>query len=98
MADLDHDIFGQGYRLVTNRLKPKTQLDDESQVEIAKELFPQVEVTWGEPLASLTHPPPFVEEELTTATVRLKNGKAAGHDNILPEIANPVANHKRELS
>lgn len=37
--NLDRDIFGQGYRLVTNRLKRRSQLDDEAQLEIAKGLF-----------------------------------------------------------
>lgn len=39
IVDLDHDIFGQGYRLVTIKIKRRTQLDDTSQLKIARGLL-----------------------------------------------------------
>lgn len=95
--DLDNDIFGQGYRLVTNKLRRRTNIDDDKQLAIARELFPQKEeVDWRAAAPMKTPPPLFTEEELTEATGRLKNGKAAGPDDITPEVAKIAATSQKE--
>ena len=82
---------------MVNKIRPRRTLDDATQLEIARGLFPGVGPTdWEHPRTSAVTPPPFGEEELREAVKRLKTGKAAGPDNIPPEIARVTACEQAE--
>ena len=98
VEDLNDDIYGQAYRIVVNKIKPRTSIEEKTQLEIAKNLFPTVEsVEWDNPRASHPPPPPFSTEELVQAAKRLKTGKAAGPDNIPPEVARAAVAEQAEI-
>lgn len=89
--DLDQDIFGQGYRIVTNKLRKKVEIEETTQMEIARSLFPQLPMEELGRKKAFERPAHFEEDELMEAAANLKTGKAAGLDNIPPEIAKIAA-------
>nr|CAH7729394.1 unnamed protein product [Callosobruchus chinensis] len=85
--NLEDDIWGEGYRLVTKQLQNTGMthsMCDDWKVQIVRELFPTRQDQWQR------HPPergvqPFTAEELSEAANKLKRGKAPGPDNVPPE-------------
>ncbi|XP_023310320.1 uncharacterized protein LOC108917090 [Anoplophora glabripennis] len=84
--ELDNDIWGNGYKIVTGRLTNKLPVDltFEKRREVAKELFPQSEHKIKAPLL-ISEVEPFTKKELLRAVENIKNGKAPGVDGIPPE-------------
>lgn len=94
--DINRDIFGRGYKLVTNKLMRQIQLEYITQLEIARILFSQVTPVSWESTSSLTTLPPFEKNDLLVAVAKLKNGKAVGSDNTSSEIAKAEALEGKE--
>ena len=84
LTDLDRDPWGKAYKMLTNAKSESPALDDDEAVRIARELFPTHDhVTWEKEEAQ---GPLFTLEELKEVTERIPNGKAAGPDEIPPEV------------
>ncbi|KAJ3664899.1 hypothetical protein Zmor_000434 [Zophobas morio] len=88
VRDLENDIWGKAYPIVTKRygIKKRECLDTQEQLEWAKKLFPNEdkedgEKTWEKRLTGDI--PEFTLDELVKATKRLKNRKAPGLDQIV---------------
>ena len=91
-AELDNDIWGQGYKLVTRYIKyPPVhyKLGKEQTIQIVKTLFPDRIDRWnkGEKTKSV---PFFTEQEILAAGNMLKCGKAPGLDHIWVESVKEI--------
>lgn len=88
--DIDRDVWGDGYKIVTRRMGvTPPAIPAERIEEIVGALFPdREEVRWR--VTEVLEVPLFTEEELKAACNRLKSGKAPGPDNIPPEIVKMV--------
>lgn len=87
--ELENDVYGIGYKIVTRELKhrgSKYELEPARKKEIVRELFPQTRLVPYTRATVIEHRP-FTREEVIAATNRLKNGRAAGQDGIMPETA-----------
>lgn len=61
IEDLNRDTFGRAYKIVVDKTRPRATIDEETQLGIAKGLFPRVEpVNWGAPRGPLTPHRPSV--------------------------------------
>ena len=91
--DLDHDEWGQGYRLVVKRtgVRRLGTLSDQQQWAEARRLFPDVEdrltVNLGNAADEDTDGSPFTLDELEEAVTRIRSRKAPGPDGVPPEVA-----------
>ncbi|KAJ3661602.1 hypothetical protein Zmor_005992 [Zophobas morio] len=88
---VNKDVWGDGYRIVTKHLNIATErhgLSKEMTTKIIKELFPDLRLERvgrkEEHLPVVA--PPFTTEELLTASQKLKPGKAPGPDGLTPEV------------
>ena len=97
IQQLDDDIWGKGYKIVTRKfgLTKRSAMSLEDHVKQAKKLFPTVpEVRWGEMRREedQAEPTPMITaSELQEATKKIKTGKAPGPDQIPPEVIKLVA-------
>ena len=94
IEELDRDIWGNGYRIVTKRLgaRKTARISAEQQEEEARKLFPAVEDRGWQPRAFDKRSVPEISaEELQVAAERIRKKKAPGPDQISPEIAKVVA-------
>lgn len=93
---LDEDVWGDGYRIVTRELKlngPMTAIPAATVEQIIRALFPVgEEVVWQDLPIEDQEVKPFTEAELKDAVGRMKMRKAAGPDDIPPEIVRLTAN------
>lgn len=95
IEEVEEDVWGKGYRIVTNKVKskPPTNLTGEKQMQIAAKLFPTNNVTkWNRLNVEGEETPLFSLEELTKASRRIKNKKAPGPDGVPPEVIKAVVN------
>ncbi|CAH0558572.1 unnamed protein product [Brassicogethes aeneus] len=88
--ELNDDIWGKAYKIVTRKLKLRRGNVIPPDV-ISKQismLFPRGSGggDTGPPVNLEEDFPGFTEEELTRATIQLKNRKPAGPDGVMPEI------------
>lgn len=88
--ELDNDVWGEGYKIVTKLMKGhqiSLKLSKECILKIAKELFPRGEIQEETRTIDRTHYSiaKFTHEELENAVCRAKNGKAPGIDGIRNE-------------
>lgn len=82
--DLDRDIWGDGYKIVTKRiggLRPY-ELTMDKKWEIARELFPEIIDDHWKDNKETTGVPTFTMEELKMVMEKTKSGKAPGLDGI----------------
>ena len=90
IQQLDDDIWGKGYQIVTTKfgLKKKSEMTLEERMKQARILFPAVtEVRWPRRQEDREEPPPLITaSELEEAIKRIKHGKAPGPDQIPPEV------------
>jgi len=95
VTELDSDIWGRGYQLVTRKLVggKRGALGAEEIKKAVDKLFPSARtIVWEErEIMTEEPPPPITEEELAAAAHRLKNGKAPGPDGIPHEVAKLAA-------
>jgi len=101
IQDLNEDVWGLGYKIVTKKLKLNSipALTTEEQMEVAEKLFPNHEVIEWEAEVVDDEPQPFTEEEVQKACALLKIGKAPGPDNITTELVKAlVANCAKEVT
>lgn len=99
LLDVDRDIWGKGYHIVTSRLNmdpPNHPLPVERQLEIFEALFPDQDPVVCEKRQSVTVTL-FSVSELMAASERLKNNKAPGPDNIPPEVIKLAVKEVPEL-
>lgn len=101
---LDHDIFGDGYKIIRRQLNianPKTHMSDQESTEIFKSLF----ITEAEKVPSrFRRPCPDVlenrilisEDDLLYACKKIKTGKAPGPDGIPPRVIKHLLVHNGE--
>lgn len=84
-ADVENDIWGNGYKIATNKItRKKLRIDPEVQRSIIEKLFPTGNYTDHEPKG--THKvDEFTNDELGYAIKKLKPKKAPGPDRIWPE-------------
>lgn len=86
-AELENDIWGQGYKIAMKGIQATSfpyEIGPERRAKIITELFPKVADNWIRH-ESIAEAPPFTIEELQLAYEKLKTGKAAGPDKILPD-------------
>lgn len=91
-AELEEDVWGKAYKIVTRKLKlkPRLNIDDEKVEEQVKKLFPtQKEVKWDSSEEQI-EVELFTEEELLGAASKLSKKKAPGPDGIMVEIINAL--------
>lgn len=92
IEEVEQDIWGKGYRIVTDKIKraPPTGLDDQQQMEMASKLFPKHRVgKWDRaPINSAV--PLFTRSALIEASKKVKEKKAPGPDNLPPEVVKEV--------
>nr|CAI5853258.1 unnamed protein product [Callosobruchus analis] len=90
--NLEDDIWGEGYRLVTKQLQNTGlmhRVSDNQKVQIVRELFPtRQEQRQREPPEKVVQL--FSVEELNEAADKLKRGKAPAPDNVPPEAIKKV--------
>nr|CAI5863034.1 unnamed protein product [Callosobruchus analis] len=92
--EMDNDIWGKGYKIVMNKLKPPplVTLTDDQQVQIARLLFPRHQVTtWNRLSLKQADVPLFTKDEITTAIDKIKTKKAPGPDGIPTEVVKAIA-------
>nr|CAI5850898.1 unnamed protein product [Callosobruchus analis] len=86
--ELENDIWGEGYRIVTKKFTGVTStcnLEPDTKIDIVRQLFPSRQDSWPErPVDEDCLP--FTLEELTEAGSRLKSGKAPGLDGVTPDV------------
>lgn len=91
--EIDSDVWGKAYQIVTQKLRAKAPatLAEDEQMEIAKKLFPVVPIT---PKAKLyvkeSEIPLFTIQELEDATKKLREKKAPGPDGITAEAIKAI--------
>lgn len=85
--ELDRDVWGQGYQIVTKPIKGSSMpynLDENKKLDIVLDLFPAKDDSFTStptvPMENL-----FTLEELELAAGKLKIGKATGPDGVTPE-------------
>lgn len=85
--EVEKDIWGRGYKIVTNKYKKKTySLAPEKQKEILETLFPKhARTTWTSEIET-ENIEEFTMDELISVLIRTKKKKAPGPDGITPEI------------
>lgn len=90
--ELNDDIWGDGYKIATRSLRGLIpyRLPLERRREIACLLFPRVTDSWDK-IGEIADVDPFTLEELNTAAVKMKSGRAPGLDGIPPEAIKEVA-------
>lgn len=99
LNEIDTDIWGKGYQIVTRRITaPTISLTDEQQTEIAEKLFPTHPCSvWAKLPFNSSEVPLFTSEELLKAAKRLKEKKAPGPDGIPAEIVKIVVREHTQL-
>lgn len=98
--DLDNDIWGFGYRLLTKRIARRQVgwRGSSSILEEARKLFPQHEkINWTMDVVNPDEVPLFTRGEFEIAWKRLNDKKAPGPDALPPEIIKAVARDNPEL-
>lgn len=88
--DLENDVFGQAYKIITGQLRihnPRIDLDEEGRINAFKDLFKEEEnpIIWEKKNQETLHTPPFEEKEVAEAANKIKTGKAPGPDTLTPE-------------
>ena len=100
IEELDRDIWGNGYRIVTKRMgaRKTARISTERQEEEAKKLFPAIEDRgWQARAFDRRSVPEITPEELKVAAERIRKKKVPGPDQISPEIAKIVAHHHANI-
>lgn len=87
-TELENDIWGEGYKIIKNSLKPKeprVDMPNSKKIAIAEVLFPEhSRIEWEQSLVA-TEIEELTIGELGKAAERLKPGKAPGPDGVTPE-------------
>lgn len=99
--EVDLDVWGKGYQIVTKKLRalPPITMAEEDQADIARTLFPSHSVKeWKRAEVKIEEIPKFTVEEMVQAVEKIKEKKAAGPDGISPEVVKAVVLHSREES
>ena len=94
IEELDRDIWGNGYRIVTKRLgtSKTARISAERQEEGAKKLFPAiVDRGWTTRAIDKRAVIEITKEELKVAADGIRKKKAPDPDKISPEVAKIVA-------
>ncbi|KAJ8964367.1 hypothetical protein NQ317_003012 [Molorchus minor] len=93
VEDLESDVWGQGYRIVTKALKvkePRIDMDEVKTREVMAELFPEKEQErWV--AENVTEIKEITQEDFQKVVEKIKEKKAPGLDKIPPEIVKMVA-------
>lgn len=92
--ELENDIWGKGYQIVTGKFcqKPRTRLGKEETIAQVDRLFPKHPINrWQEILITENEVQPFETAELQLAAARMKAKKAPGPNSIPPEVLKEVA-------
>lgn len=92
--DLDDDIWGEGYKIVTKNFGKLNQPYNppyEQRIAIIKSLFPERSDSWLRTPTITEGVPPFTTEELSDAVGSTRLGGAPGPDHIPPEAVRAVA-------
>lgn len=85
--DVEQDIWGRGYKIVTKKYNRKYYLIAlEKQKLILDNLFPRHETITRSNIQEVDNFQDFKMDELIAALLRLKKNKAPGLDGITPEI------------
>lgn len=86
-AQVDNDVWGLGFKIVTDKLKGKTphNLDPETKERIVRELFPSGEDRRENSREPIEDVSPFTVQELESAAKKLKTKKAPGPDGVTTE-------------
>lgn len=87
VAELNEDIWGEGYRLVTGQLAngDRHSIPVSKRKKILKDLFPATRERLVHAERTPADPEPFTEGALKAALKRMKNGKAPGPDGLTVE-------------
>ena len=89
IKDLETDIWGEGFKIVTKRLgnrqRPYVPAFEERK-NIICELFPRTTDYWLRTTLIQSSPPLFTKEELLAMNQQIRVGKAPGADRITPEV------------
>lgn len=96
LKTVEHDIFGNGYKIAMRRLKglsPKPNLTMPATEEVVRHLFPVHERVVFDCCAGNRFEN-FTPEELSAAIRKLKDKKTPGPSNIPPEVVKEVASFK----
>jgi hypothetical protein len=87
---VENDQWGKGYRIATGKFQKKTPLSLEERREAVAKLFPIRPIAeW--PRVEIGAVEPFTTDELRTAALKLRPGKAPGPDGIPPEVIRLLA-------
>lgn len=86
--DVNEDVWGLGYKIVTGKIGHRPiKLSESLEEQILNALFPSTApVRWSYPEVDPNDVPPFTLEDLVEVTDKVKSKKAPGPDGILPEI------------
>lgn len=87
--DIDGDIWGLGYRIVTKKFARTSDanIPFDEKLKIVEQLFPRgTPITQTPDIVLNSGLKMFTREEIQLAAVRLKSGKATGPDNLPPEV------------
>lgn len=91
-SDLDDDIWGRGFQIVTKKFRRGTPLSDETVQTQVRKLFPTRKTpVWRRHTVDTDATTTTTEDEVQTIISELKNGKAPGPDKITPEILKIVS-------
>lgn len=91
ISDLDRDCWGKAYKIIRHRFKSppsycNASLTEDELCAVVEELFPRHPTSaWN--ISPTSDFPEITTEEVKRACSRLRTGKAAGPDNVAPEIA-----------
>jgi exonuclease III len=91
--ELENDIWGKAYQIVTGKMKlrSKGELDTEEQIKIAKDLFPETAaIRWEAKEIETEEIPSLNAKELEAAAETMKRRKAPGPDQIPNEVVKAV--------
>jgi Reverse transcriptase (RNA-dependent DNA polymerase)/Endonuclease-reverse transcriptase len=100
IKDLDEDIWGQGYSIVTKTLKDDTspvELTDENRNFIIDHLFPDKVVEFKKNTTITDNVPDFTIEELREVARNIKTKKAPGPDEIPPKVVKIILDSCQDL-
>ena len=90
LEEVENDVWGQGYRIVTGKFSQKEAIPSDLKLQIAKELFPRAETKrFSRCVEDFEE---IREEEVKTAASKIKSRKAPGPDGIPPEAIQMAAN------